>query len=163
MTTDERNRIRAKHGILVEGDDIPPPAATFKELKLPKSILSALQAKNIAKPSAIQMQGLPVALSGRDMIGIATTGSGKTLVFVLPMVLFALEEERRMRLIDGEGPIGLIICPSVRAVAATHILFLPPFPFMPRGCSLFLSFSVCVCTCFIRSLSIYSPHRMFCC
>ena len=36
-------------------------------------------------------QGLPVALSGRDMIGIAFTGSGKTLVFCLPMIMIALQ------------------------------------------------------------------------
>ncbi len=38
-----------------------------------------------------QMQGLPVILSGRDMIGIAFTGSGKTLVFALPMLMAALQ------------------------------------------------------------------------
>ena len=39
----------------------------------------------------VQMQGLPVILAGRDMIGIAFTGSGKTLVFALPMVMAALQ------------------------------------------------------------------------
>lgn len=37
-------------------------------------------------------QGIPVALSGRDMIGVAFTGTGKTLTFVLPMLMRALEE-----------------------------------------------------------------------
>ena len=50
------------------------------------------------------MQGLPVALAGRDMIGIAFTGSGKTLTFSLPLVMAALEEELRMPLVAGEGP-----------------------------------------------------------
>ena len=40
------------------------------------------------------MQGLPVVLSGRDMIGIAFTGSGKTMVFGLPMIMMALEQVR---------------------------------------------------------------------
>lgn len=48
------------------------------------------------------------------MIGIAFTGSGKTLAFSLPLVMFALEEECKLPLIRGEGPIGMIICPSVR-------------------------------------------------
>lgn len=52
-------------------------------------------------------------LHGRDMIGIAFTGSGKTLTFSLPLVMFALESETRLPLIQGEGPIGMIICPSV--------------------------------------------------
>lgn len=46
------------------------------------------------------------------MIGIAFTGSGKTLVFTLPLVMAALQEEVRMPLIRGEGPVGLIVCPS---------------------------------------------------
>ena len=56
---------------------------------------------------------LPCSLMGRDMIGIAFTGSGKTLVFTLPVVMFCLEQEKRMPFTMGEGPYGLIICPSV--------------------------------------------------
>nr|XP_054766241.1 probable ATP-dependent RNA helicase DDX41 [Lytechinus pictus] len=59
-------------------------------------------------------------LEGRDMIGIAFTGSGKTLVFSLPIVMFALEQEKRMPFIKNEGPYGLIICPSVSIVRQTH-------------------------------------------
>lgn len=49
------------------------------------------------------------------MIGIAFTGSGKTLSFTLPLVMRALEEETKMPLAKGEGPIGMIVCPSVCA------------------------------------------------
>ena len=56
-----------------------------------RSILEALAAKGIARPTPIQVQGIPVALSGRDMIGIAFTGSGKSLVFCLPLLMFALQ------------------------------------------------------------------------
>ncbi len=48
------------------------------------------------------------------MIGIAYTGSGKTLVFVIPIIMFCLEQEKAMPFIRNEGPYGLIICPSVR-------------------------------------------------
>lgn len=53
------------------------------------------------------------SLAGRDMIGIAFTGSGKTLAFSLPMVMQALEAEVRLPLTRGEGPVGMILCPSV--------------------------------------------------
>ena len=46
------------------------------------------------------------------MIGIAYTGSGKTLVFTLPAVLFAMEQEMNLPFISGEGPYSLIVCPS---------------------------------------------------
>ena len=47
------------------------------------------------------MQGLPIILAGRDMIGVAFTGSGKTLVFALPMLMMALQEEVRLPLVRG--------------------------------------------------------------
>lgn len=46
------------------------------------------------------------------MIGIAFTGSGKTLVFVLPIIMFSLEQELKMPFLPNEGPYGLIVCPS---------------------------------------------------
>lgn len=52
-------------------------------------------------------------LQGRDMIGIAFTGSGKTLVFTLPIIMFALEQEKKLPFVKNEGPYGLCICPSV--------------------------------------------------
>lgn len=47
------------------------------------------------------------------MIGIAFTGSGKTLAFSLPLLMAALEEEKRLPFVQGEGPVGIIVCPSV--------------------------------------------------
>jgi len=47
------------------------------------------------------------------MIGIAFTGSGKTMVFVLPILMFCLEQEKRLPFTQNEGPYGLVICPSV--------------------------------------------------
>eukprot|EP01122_Echinamoeba_exundans_P005766 TRINITY_DN1592_c0_g1_i1.p1 TRINITY_DN1592_c0_g1~~TRINITY_DN1592_c0_g1_i1.p1 ORF type:complete len:469 (+),score=111.50 TRINITY_DN1592_c0_g1_i1:325-1731(+) len=104
--------IREHLHILVDGEDVPPICTRFVDLKLPPSIISGLAKKGITKPSPIQAQGLPVILSGRDMIGVAHTGSGKTLVFSLPAVMFALEEEMKLPIVAGEGPFSLILCPS---------------------------------------------------
>ena len=60
------------------------------------------------------------SFSGRDMIGIAFTGSGKTLAFSLPVLMFALEEEKRMPFVQGEGPVGIIICPSRELARQTY-------------------------------------------
>ena len=46
------------------------------------------------------------------MCGIAFTGSGKSLTFSIPLVMAALEEELRMPLVAGEGPIGIVLAPS---------------------------------------------------
>jgi ATP-dependent RNA helicase DDX41 len=120
MTQRECDAIRKEWHIIVQGDDIPPPIKNFKDMRFPKPILDALKAKGISRPTPIQVQGLPVVLSGRDMIGIAFTGSGKTLVFSLPLIMFALEEEKKCPIVKGEGPFGLIICPSRELAKQTY-------------------------------------------
>lgn len=109
-----------------------------QDMKLPKPLLDHLKSKKILSPTPIQLQGLPVAcvpsfiplspscadprnhsFTGRDMIGIAFTGSGKTLAFSLPLLMFALEEEKRIPFVQGEGPVGIIVCPSVRAFSSS--------------------------------------------
>ncbi|RUS68916.1 hypothetical protein EGW08_023324 [Elysia chlorotica] len=109
---DKWDQIRKKFHILVEGEDLPPPIRSFESMKFPQPILECLKKKGIEKPSPIQIQGIPTVLSGRDMIGIAFTGSGKTLVFTLPIVMFCIEQEKRLPFVKKEGPYGLIICPS---------------------------------------------------
>ncbi|EGT41180.1 hypothetical protein CAEBREN_03374 [Caenorhabditis brenneri] len=110
--TDYENQ-RKRLGISCEGDSIPPPIGSFLEMKFPKELLEFLQKqKGIVTPTAIQIQGIPVALSGRDMIGIASTGSGKTMTFVLPLIMFCLEQEMKLHFTRNEGPFGLIIVPS---------------------------------------------------
>ncbi|KVH98050.1 hypothetical protein Ccrd_023732, partial [Cynara cardunculus var. scolymus] len=104
--------IRKQWHIIVDGDEIPPPIKNFKDMRFPDPVLKKLKEKGIVQPTPIQVQGLPVILSGRDMIGIAFTGSGKTLVFVLPLIMMALQEEIMMPIAPGEGPFGLIVCPS---------------------------------------------------
>ncbi|CAH1642733.1 unnamed protein product [Spodoptera littoralis] len=120
LPEERHERVRRQLRILVEGDDVPPPIRTFQHMKFPKGILRGLEAKGIKKPTPIQVQGIPAVLSGRDMIGIAFTGSGKTLVFTLPIIMMCLEQEIKMPFIKNEGPYGLIICPSRELAKQTH-------------------------------------------
>jgi ATP-dependent RNA helicase DDX41 len=108
----ENEKIRRNSRVSIDGDDVPPPIKSFTEMKFPRAIVEALKKKGIKKPSPIQMQGIPTILAGRDMIGVASTGSGKTLVFVLPMIMFALEAELKLPITQGEGPFCLILCPA---------------------------------------------------
>ncbi len=52
-------RVRKKWYILTEGEDIPPPIKTFREMKFPQPVLEALKQKGITKPTPIQVQGIP--------------------------------------------------------------------------------------------------------
>lgn len=57
---------------------------TFSDLNLNSSLLNALGELNITTPSSIQTKAFPVIMSGRDMVGIAQTGTGKTFAYLLP-------------------------------------------------------------------------------
>ena len=120
MPETRHEEVRDKFHIMAEGDDIPAPLETFQDMKLPKGIIAALNSKKITKPTPIQMQGIPAALSGRDIIGIAFTGSGKTMVFVIPIVMFSLLQELKMPFRRSEGPYALIICPSRELAKQTY-------------------------------------------
>ena len=113
-------KIRKEWHMEVEGETVPPPMKRFVDMKLPPPVLKVLNKKGIKKPTPIQMQGLPVALAGRDMVGIAFTGSGKTLTFCLPMVMAALEEELSMPLKPGEGPVSIVMAPSRELARQTY-------------------------------------------
>ncbi|KAM5245578.1 LOW QUALITY PROTEIN: putative ATP-dependent RNA helicase DDX41 [Ctenodactylus gundi] len=120
MSEERHQCVRKKHHILVERDGIAPPIKSFKEMKFPAAILRGLKKTGILHPTPIQIQGIPTILSGQDMIGIAFTGSGKTLVFTLPVIMFFLEQEKRLPFSKREGPYGLIICPSRELARQTH-------------------------------------------
>ncbi|GAA0154699.1 RNA helicase [Lithospermum erythrorhizon] len=120
MSKKQCDAIRKQWHILVDGEDIPPPIKNFRDMRIPEAVLKKLKEKGIVQPTPIQVQGLPVILSGRDMIGIAFTGSGKTLVFVMPLIMMALQEEMMMPIIQGEGPFGLVICPSRELARQTY-------------------------------------------
>lgn len=112
LSEDKHAKFRMKLNLYIEGDNVPPPCKSFQEMKFPRAIINALKKKGIKEPTPIQVQGIPAVLSGRDLIGIAYTGSGKTLVFCLPILMFALEQEKRLPFMRNEGPYGMIVCPA---------------------------------------------------
>lgn len=75
LPKEEVDHMRDTFFIDVNGSDIPPPIRQFKEMRFPHCIIRALTEKKISQPTQIQMQGLPAVLQGRDLIGIAFTGT----------------------------------------------------------------------------------------
>ncbi|KAH8106754.1 DEAD-domain-containing protein [Cristinia sonorae] len=67
---------------------------SFEDLKLIDPLLDALKQLNFTKPTEIQAAALPPALEGRDIIGVASTGSGKTAAFALPILQKLWEEPK---------------------------------------------------------------------
>lgn len=83
-TNDEVNIFRNKESIVVRGSGVPPPFLEFSDYAWPRYIVEGLAQQGYERPTPIQAQGWPIALHGRDMVGIAQTGSGKTLSYILP-------------------------------------------------------------------------------
>merc|ERR1719462_1166089 len=109
MSQEEVERIRKESAMLVFGEDIPNPVATFEETTLDDVYLNHIKKIGITEPSAIQRQGWPMALTGRDVVGIAQTGSGKTLAFIVPAIIHI---NAQPLLKPGDGPIVLVIAPT---------------------------------------------------
>src|SRR6516225_10256719 len=59
---------------------------TFASLGVAEPILRALSGENYTPPTPIQAQAIPALLAGRDLLGIAQTGTGKTAAFALPIL-----------------------------------------------------------------------------
>lgn len=100
---------RKEQKMAVTGRNVPRPVETFDEASFPNYVLSEVKAQGFAKPTAIQSQGWPMALSGRDVVGIAETGSGKTLTYCLPAIVHI---NAQPLLSPGDGPIVLILAPT---------------------------------------------------
>ncbi|MGH0166490.1 UNVERIFIED_CONTAM: hypothetical protein FKN15_072601, partial [Acipenser sinensis] len=96
-------------GITVKGKGCPKPIKTWVQCGISMKILSALKKQNYDKPTPIQAQAIPAIMCGRDLIGIAKTGSGKTIAFLLPMFRHIMDQRP---LEEAEGPIAVIMTPT---------------------------------------------------
>jgi ATP-dependent RNA helicase DDX5/DBP2 len=106
---EEVDAFRKEHQIAIQGTNVPKPVTTFDEAGFPGYVMNEVKAQGFEKPTAIQSQGWPMALSGRDVVGIAETGSGKTLTYCLPSIVHI---NAQPLLAPGDGPIVLILAPT---------------------------------------------------
>ncbi|HZS21361.1 MAG TPA: DEAD/DEAH box helicase, partial [Pseudonocardiaceae bacterium] len=81
-------------------------AVGFADLALRPELLQALAGLGYEEPTAIQHAAIPPLLQGRDLLGQAATGTGKTAAFALP-VLQRMSADR-----PGEGPVALVLVPT---------------------------------------------------
>ncbi|RMZ75192.1 hypothetical protein DV738_g5613, partial [Chaetothyriales sp. CBS 135597] len=75
-----------------DGSESTPTPKTFSDLGIIDSLTEACDALGYKAPTPIQAQAIPIALEGRDLIGLAETGSGKTAAFVLPILQALMEK-----------------------------------------------------------------------
>ncbi|NUT01119.1 MAG: DEAD/DEAH box helicase [Sphingomonas sp.] len=87
---------------------------SFHNLGLSKPLLDALAAKNYSQATPIQHQAIPTVLTGRDLLGIAQTGTGKTAAFMLP----SLDRLAANRNIPRPGQIRMLVLAPTRELAS---------------------------------------------
>jgi len=87
---------------------------SFQSLGLSKPLLDALAAKDYSQATPIQLQAIPTVLTGRDLLGIAQTGTGKTAAFMLP----SLDRLAAARQIPKPGQIRMLVLAPTRELAS---------------------------------------------
>lgn len=72
--------------VKVTGERIPKPCASFADANLEEYLINNINRCKYTKPTPIQKYAVPIILNGRDLMGCAQTGSGKTAAFLLPII-----------------------------------------------------------------------------
>jgi ATP-dependent RNA helicase DDX46/PRP5 len=118
ITEEDVNNIRFElDGIKVRGVDVPKPVLSWAQCGLGTQTLDVIKSLKYDKPTSIQSQAIPSIMSGRDVIGVAKTGSGKTIAFLMPMFRH-IKDQRALDSMDG--PIGLVMTPTRELATQIH-------------------------------------------
>uniref|UniRef100_A0AAV2KUB8 Kinesin-like protein KIF14 n=1 Tax=Knipowitschia caucasica TaxID=637954 RepID=A0AAV2KUB8_KNICA len=108
LTEEQVKRLQLELGINTEGTDVMKPIVEFEHCHFPVTLAANLKKSGYETPTPVQMQMVPVGLSGRDVIATADTGSGKTVAFLLPVIIKALKKKLR----SVGSPAALILTPT---------------------------------------------------
>ena len=87
---------------------------TFKELGLAEPILKAVEAEGYTSPTPIQQQAIPILLKGKDLLGVAQTGTGKTAAFGIPILHHLYQSQNGQK---GRRKIKALIVTPTRELA----------------------------------------------
>lgn len=118
MTEEEVADLRLElDGIKIRGIDAPKPVQKWSQCGLGVQTLEVIRKLGYEKPTSIQTQAIPSIMSGRDVIGVAKTGSGKTIAFLLPMFRH-IKDQRPIDQLDG--PVGLVMTPTRELATQIH-------------------------------------------
>jgi ATP-dependent RNA helicase DDX46/PRP5 len=118
MTEEELANLRLElDGIKIRGSDVPKPVQKWSQCGLGVQTLDVIQKLGYERLTSIQAQAIPTIMSGRDVIGVAKTGSGKTAAFLIPMFRH-IKDQRPIS--SMEGPIGLVISPTRELATQIH-------------------------------------------
>lgn len=92
---------------------------SFTELGIPDNLIKTLESQGISQPFPIQEQGIPAVLSRKDVLGIAETGSGKTVSYVLPILLHL----QKQNLVNNRSADVLVLVPTRELAVQVQSVF----------------------------------------
>jgi ATP-dependent RNA helicase RhlE len=93
-----------------------PPTSTFENLTISPKLLDVLRRGGFTKPTPIQHQAIPQAIAGKDLIGIAQTGTGKTLAFAIPSIQRLAEIKKQVLVVLPTRELALQVEETFRRV-----------------------------------------------
>ncbi|KAI2650347.1 putative ATP-dependent RNA helicase DDX59 [Labeo rohita] len=108
LTEEQVQRVKTELAIVTAGTEVCRPIVEFEHCNFPTALRLNLKKAGYEAPTPIQMQMVPVGLTGRDVIATADTGSGKTVAFLLPVVMHALQSQTA----SPSCPACLILTPT---------------------------------------------------
>jgi ATP-dependent RNA helicase DDX47/RRP3 len=117
ITIDDQNESDSELAVPADTES----TTTFGELGIMDSLCEACEKMGFTRPTPIQQKSIPLALTGRDVIGLAETGSGKTAAFALPIlqvgdriILVASKSDKSSQaLMENPQPLfGLVLAPT---------------------------------------------------
>lgn len=109
LNGDQVADLRKKLDVKVTGLKPAKPVTSFAHFGFDELLMSVIRKSEFSQPTPIQAQAIPIACEGRDVIGIAKTGSGKTAAYLWPALVHIIDQRQ---LESGEGPICLIVVPT---------------------------------------------------
>lgn len=113
MTERDWRIFREDYNITIKGGRIPNPIRNWSESGFPQPILDIIDSVGYKDPTPIQRQAIPIGLQNRDIIGVAETGSGKTMAFLVPLLVWIQSLPKIERTEDADqGPYAMILAPT---------------------------------------------------
>ncbi|KAL5985026.1 hypothetical protein ACLOJK_038863 [Asimina triloba] len=111
LTINQVESLRNKVNIQVKGESVPPLVLSFLTCNLPQKLQENLEKSGYEMPTPVQMQAIPTALSGKNMLVSAETGSGKTASFLIPIVS-RCSKIRLQHPSDEKRPLAMVLAPT---------------------------------------------------
>ncbi|KAM5579677.1 hypothetical protein ABKV19_009458 [Rosa sericea] len=111
LPDDQTELLRSRLDIHVKGDVVPGPILSFASCNLPQKLVQNIEAAGYEMPTPVQMQAIPAALGGKNLLVSADTGSGKTASFLVPIVS-CCSHFRFEHLTDQKKPLAMVLTPT---------------------------------------------------